>query len=203
MTKAWHSTFVVVAALMVVGLLVYYVASTWIWVAYDQRLAREFDHAADLGRLATDGISLAALNDGEWSVACLFGERTTPIADLIERASTGACRRDDSRCVGTADDRGLGPDRACTSSATLVRSVNTGASHECRIGRAGSPCSVTHESRERGPGPQPPQREPVTPYRLGRWTCTGSHGSFPTVERHGLHARSDQSAAYTASSKSP
>ena len=95
MTKAWHSTFVVVAALMVVGLLVYYVASTWIWVAYDQRLAREFDHAADLGRLATDGISLAALNDGEWSVACLFGERTTPIADLIERGASIAAEPSD------------------------------------------------------------------------------------------------------------
>jgi hypothetical protein len=28
-------------------------------------------------------------------------------------------------------------DRACTSSPTLVRSVNTGASHNCRIGRTG------------------------------------------------------------------
>jgi hypothetical protein len=36
-------------------------------------------------------------------------------------------------------------DRACTSSPTLVRSMNTGASHNCRIGRAGGPCSVTHE----------------------------------------------------------
>ncbi len=39
-------------------------------------------------------------------------------------------------------------DQACTSSPTLVRSIHTGASHECRIGRAGGPCSVTHESRE-------------------------------------------------------
>jgi hypothetical protein len=38
-------------------------------------------------------------------------------------------------------------DLACTSSPTLVRSENTGASHKCRIGRAGGPCSVTHESR--------------------------------------------------------
>ncbi len=36
-------------------------------------------------------------------------------------------------------------DRACTSSPTLVRSINTGASHNCRIGRAGGPCSVAHE----------------------------------------------------------
>jgi putative transposase len=36
-------------------------------------------------------------------------------------------------------------DGACTSSPTLVRSVNTGASHNCRTGRAGDPCSVTHE----------------------------------------------------------
>src|SRR3954469_20125923 len=57
-------------------------------------------------------------------------------------------------------------DRACTSSPTLVRSLNTGASHECRIGRAGSPYPVTHESRERGPGPQPAHAEPVTSYRL-------------------------------------
>ena len=28
-------------------------------------------------------------------------------------------------------------ERACTSSPTLVRSVNTGASHHCRIDRAG------------------------------------------------------------------
>src|SRR3954465_1228051 len=57
-------------------------------------------------------------------------------------------------------------DPACTSSPTLVRSVNTGASHNCRIGRAGSPYSVTHESCERGPGPQPVQPEPVTTYQL-------------------------------------
>jgi hypothetical protein len=36
-------------------------------------------------------------------------------------------------------------DRACTSRPTLVRSVNTGASHNCRIGRAGASYSVTHE----------------------------------------------------------
>src|SRR3954464_3776764 len=62
-------------------------------------------------------------------------------------------------------------DRACTSSPTLVRSVNTGASHECRIGRAGSPCPVTHECRERGPGPQPAHNEPVTSYRLDVDAC--------------------------------
>src|SRR3954452_5711721 len=55
-------------------------------------------------------------------------------------------------------------DRACTSSPTLVRSVNTGASHNCRIGRAGGPCSVTHESCEWGPGLQPqPELAPGSP----------------------------------------
>ena len=36
-------------------------------------------------------------------------------------------------------------ERACTSRPTLVRSVNTGASHHCRTHRAGAPHSVTHE----------------------------------------------------------
>ena len=60
---------------------------------------------------------------------------------LIGRGQSGLeqlARDAIDRC---SDDR-----PACTSSPTLVRSVNTGASHNCRIGRAGSPCSVTHES---------------------------------------------------------
>lgn len=57
---------------------------------------------------------------------------------------------------------------------TLGRSVNTGASHECRIGRAGSPRSVTHESRERGPGPQPLQDDRVVAYRLDRPRAAGA-----------------------------
>jgi hypothetical protein len=37
------------------------------------------------------------------------------------------------------------PRRATARSEWLVRSVNTGASHHCRIDRAGAPYSVTHE----------------------------------------------------------
>src|SRR5690242_21059840 len=44
-------------------------------------------------------------------------------------------------------------DRACTSSPTLVRSEITGASYDCWIGRAGGPCSVTHEHACERPRP--------------------------------------------------
>src|SRR4029079_6466924 len=58
-------------------------------------------------------------------------------------------------------------DLACTSSPTLVRSVNTGASHNCWIGRAGQPYSVTHHHLCVGPRPPPPQMPcAVPPYRL-------------------------------------
>lgn len=51
-------------------------------------------------------------------------------------------------------------DRGCTSRPTLVRSVNTGATHTCRRCRTDL-CSVTHDPLcEQGPGPQ--QKRPST-----------------------------------------
>jgi len=45
---------------------------------------------------------------------------------------------DEQPAKGVVDQgRGAATDRACTSSPTLVRSVNTGASSTCRIGRTG------------------------------------------------------------------
>src|SRR5665648_620328 len=60
-------------------------------------------------------------------------------------------------------------DGSCVHIQTNTRTLtHTGASHNCRIGRAGSPRSVTHESCERGPGPTTPQQSrAVTTYRLG------------------------------------
>src|SRR4051812_19731422 len=53
---------------------------------------------------------------------------------------------------------------------TLIRSENTGASHKCRIGRAGSPYSVTHGCCGGGPPRNPAtttwSRHTVTSYRL-------------------------------------
>src|SRR3954465_2499750 len=73
-------------------------------------------------------------------------------------------------------------DRACTSSPTLVRSVNTGASHNCRIGRAGGPCSVTHEHVCVRPRPATTQQRAVTPYRLaGATTDRGARMSLTRI----------------------
>lgn len=103
MIKSWNNTFTVVAVLTVFCLLIYSAALSSALLPYDERFAREFDHAADLGRLATDGLDLTALNDGKWSVACLFGERATPIADLIARGASIAVTKDDgfARLVGS------------------------------------------------------------------------------------------------------
>src|SRR5665647_187087 len=62
-------------------------------------------------------------------------------------------------------------DGSCVHIQTNTRTLtHTGASHNCRIGRAGSPRSVTHESCERGPGPTTPQQSrAVTTYRLDVW----------------------------------
>jgi hypothetical protein len=50
-------------------------------------------------------------------------------------------------------------DRAWTSSPTLVRSENTGASHACRIGQAGGPRSVTHKIAWSRPRPAADQHK--------------------------------------------
>src|SRR5450759_3932644 len=71
-------------------------------------------------------------------------------------------------------------DGSCVHIQTNTRTLtHTGASHNCRIGRAGSPRSVTHESCERGPGPTTPQQSrAVTTYRLvsGSVVTLGSPG---------------------------
>ena len=58
-------------------------------------------------------------------------------------------------------------DRSRTSSLTLVRSVNTGVSHNCRMGRAGGPGSVTHEHVVSEAPACNHSGRAVTPYRLG------------------------------------
>jgi len=59
-------------------------------------------------------------------------------------------------------------DRPCVHvEPTLVRSVNTGASHEVGEAEQAAPAQQPTKVRERGPGPQPAQDEPVTSYRLG------------------------------------